>query len=103
VLHDHDDDDAVAILRAIRRALAPGGTLLVAEPMSGTPGCEPIGDAYFGFYLLAMGQGRPRTHDEVAGLLARAGFREIEARRTRRPMLAQLVKCRVPRNGHEPV
>ena len=40
-------------------ALPPGGTLLLAEPMAGTPGAEPVGDAYFGFYLLAMGSGRP--------------------------------------------
>ncbi len=26
-----------------------------------------MGDAYFGFYLLAMGRGRPRTAREIAG------------------------------------
>ena len=36
-------------------------SLLVAEPMAGERGAEPMGDAYFGFYLLAMGRGRPRT------------------------------------------
>ena len=56
---------ALAILRSARGALAPGGTLLVAEPMSGTPGAEPITEAYFGFYLLAMGTGRPRTAEEL--------------------------------------
>jgi demethylspheroidene O-methyltransferase len=33
--------------------------------MSETPGAEPVGDAYFGLYLLAMGSGRtrpPREH-----------------------------------------
>ena len=50
---------------------APGGTLLVAEPMAGTPGAEPIADAYFAFYLLAMGSGRPAA-DELGALL-RAG------------------------------
>ena len=57
---------ALAILTAIRKAIAPGGTLLIAEPMAGTRGAEASGDAYFGFYLLAMGQGRPRTVDEIA-------------------------------------
>ena len=42
-------------------ALPADGTLLLAEPMAGSRGAEPVGDAYFGFYLLAMGSGRPRT------------------------------------------
>jgi demethylspheroidene O-methyltransferase len=50
-------------LRAIARGCSPpGGTLLIAEPMAGTsPAPSRIGDAYFGFYLLAMGSGRPRS------------------------------------------
>ena len=58
VIHDHDDERALAILRAVRRALPPGGTLLLAEPMAGAPGAPRMGDAYFGFYLLAMRGGR---------------------------------------------
>ena len=61
VLHDHDDESARALLAAVRRALPPGGVVVVAEPMAGARGAEPMGDAYFGFYLLAMGRGRPRT------------------------------------------
>jgi demethylspheroidene O-methyltransferase len=91
VLHDHNDDAALAILAATYDALPPGGTVLVAEPMSGYRGAEAMADAYFGFYLLAMGQGRPRTPREVAALLARAGFKRPEVRSTRRPILASLV------------
>ena len=94
VLHDHDDGPALALLRAIHDALPPGGTLLVAEPMAGTPGAEPVGDAYFGLYLLAMGSGRPRTAAEIRGLLAQAGFRAIAERRTRRPLLVRLIRAR---------
>ncbi|HJL04123.1 MAG TPA: methyltransferase [Polyangiaceae bacterium LLY-WYZ-15_(1-7)] len=90
VLHDHDDEGALQILRAARRALEPGGTLLVAEPMRGTRGAEPVG-AYFTFYLLAMGQGRPRSAEEVRALMHEAGFRAVEPLRTRRPMLTRLV------------
>ena len=36
VVHDHDDDAALAILRAAWQALPSGGTLLLAEPMAGT-------------------------------------------------------------------
>lgn len=94
VLHDHDDGPALALLRAIRDALPPGGTLLVAEPMAGTRGAEPVGDAYFGFYLLAMGSGRPRTAAEIGGLLREAGFHAIAERRTRRPLLVRLIRAR---------
>jgi demethylspheroidene O-methyltransferase len=74
VLHDHDDEPVLALLRAIRAVLPRSGQLLIAEPLRATPGAERMGDAYFGFYLLAMGQGRPRSMDEIGALLAQAGF-----------------------------
>ncbi len=95
VIHDHDDREALRILRAARAALVPGGTLLVAEPMSGTRGAEPMGDAYFGFYLLAMGQGRPRTAAELEALLRAAGFTRVQSRPTRRPMLTRLIVAEI--------
>ncbi|KAB7784691.1 methyltransferase [Methylorubrum populi] len=91
VIHDHDDAKAMAILHAAHRALPPGGLLAIAEPMAGTAGAEPIGDAYFGFYLLAMGSGRPRTVEELTAVLKQAGFTGIRERRTRRPLLARLL------------
>lgn len=99
VVHDHDDAQALQILRAVRAALRPGGVLLVAEPMSGTKGAEPMGDAYFGFYLLAMGQGRPRTEEELRCLLRQAGFGRVSRRETRRPMLARLLVAELPRTS----
>jgi len=91
VLHDHDDQDAQNFARAAYQALPQGGRLLVAEPMSGTPGAEPIGDAYFGFYLLAMGSGRPRTPAELREMLFEVGFDRVRQIRTIRPMLTQLL------------
>lgn len=91
VLHDHEDEAVGAILRAVRKALRPGGQLLVVEPMSGTVGAEAMGDAYFGFYLLAMGQGRPRTPETLRRMLLEAGFSRVRLRPTRRPMLARLL------------
>ncbi|XBO41854.1 methyltransferase [Alsobacter sp. KACC 23698] len=91
ILHDHDDDAALRLLRAIHAALPPGGALLVAEPFAGEAGAEPIGDAYFGFYLLAMGQGRARRPAEVLALLGQAGFASARLVRTRRPMLTGLI------------
>ena len=91
VVHDHDDAAALRLLQAARSALRPGGKLLIAEPMAGTPGAEAMGDAYFGFYLLAMGQGRPRTPAVLVRLAVAAGFKRARVRKTRRPMLVRLL------------
>ncbi len=93
VLHDHDDRAAVDILRSLHAALPPGGTLLVAEPMTDDKAADPVG-AYFGFYLMAMGSGRPRQPDEIAGLLKAAGFDDIRHRPTRQPLLTRLISAR---------
>lgn len=94
VLHDHDDDVALAALRAAHAALPSGGVLLIAEPMAETPGAESIGDAYFGFYLLAMGSGRARRRAEMTQLLQSAGFVEPRFIETARPMFSSLVVAR---------
>jgi len=91
VLHDHDDDVVRALLGRARAALPPGGTVLIAEPMSGTAGAEPAGDAYFGFYLLAMGSGRPRQPAEYLAFLAEAGFVHPRLVRTQTPLLARVI------------
>ncbi|EGV19652.1 methyltransferase [Thiocapsa marina] len=91
VILDHNDDGAMAILRAVRAALEPGGTLIITEPMSETPGAEPVGDAYFGLYLLAMGSGRTRPPREHRAMLQAAGFDQIRFVRTRRPLQTRLV------------
>ncbi len=95
VLHDNDDAHALAILRAARAALPPGGKILIAEPLAGTGGAEPTGAAYFGFYLTAMRSGRPRTAGELQNLLESAGFCRIRAARTNQPMLTSVLTAEV--------
>lgn len=94
VIHDHDDGPALTLLKRAHEALPAGGALLIAEPMAGTPGAEAMGDAYFGFYLLAMGSGRPRTVSELAALARSAGFAEAKPLPTRRPLLVRVLLCR---------
>ena len=96
VLHDHDDAAALRILEAAHDALPAGGTLVIAEPMAGTPGAEAMGDAYFGFYLLAMGSGRARTPSQIAQMLASAGFIGARSVPTRIPLQTGLVVARKP-------
>jgi demethylspheroidene O-methyltransferase len=86
VLFDHDDAHAVQILEAAFRALAPGGTLVVAEPMAGVRGAHAMGDAYFGLYLLAMGRGQPRSAEALSALLHQAGFEAVRSRGTNLPL-----------------
>jgi len=94
VVYDHADEQVLTLLRAVRRALPDDGTLLLAEPMSGTSGAEPVGDAYFGFYLLAMGSGRSRTPSELTALLRLSGFTRIKPVKTNTPMLTRLILAR---------
>lgn len=94
VLHDHDDEPALKLLRSIHAALAPGGTLLIAEPMAQTPGAAPAGDAYFGFYLLAMGSGRPRSLAEIAAMLRAAGFAKSRLLGTALPLTTRAIVAR---------
>jgi len=94
VVHDHNDDGASLILRAAHRALAPKGVLLLAEPMMGTPGAETVGDAYFGFYLLAMGRGKARKPRDLQQMLRTAGFSSTQLLRTRQPLQSRLILAR---------
>lgn len=96
VLHDHDDDAIRALLSRLRQTMPPGATLLIAEPMAGSTETARMADAYFGFYLLAMGSGQARTPAEIAVFLTEAGFESIRVLRTRRPLLTGAMTARVP-------
>lgn len=94
VLFDHDDAHVSRILRAAHAALPPGGTLLVAEPMAQAGGAASGPDAYFGFYLLAMGRGEPRSAQALTALLQQAGFADVRALRTQLPQQAGVLLAR---------
>lgn len=96
VLHDHPDSTVQALLAAIRRAIAPGGLLIVAEPMAGARHARRVGDAYFGFYLRAMGSGRARHADELAAMIEAAGFEAVREVETANPFAAQMLTARAP-------
>ena len=94
IVHDHGDSDVMTLLRACRAAIAPGGTLLVAEPMADARDAEPMGETYFGLYLMAMGEGRPRTAAQLRAMIGAAGFSNIQVRRSRLPLIADVVTAR---------
>jgi demethylspheroidene O-methyltransferase len=96
VVHDHDDDAALRILAAVHAALGPGGRLLLAEPLADTPGAAAMGNAYFGFYLLAMGSGRARSAAELGAMLKQVGFERVQVLPTRQPLQTGLISAWVP-------
>ncbi|MDE2305555.1 MAG: methyltransferase domain-containing protein [Gammaproteobacteria bacterium] len=97
VLHDHDDQNAARLLRSVHRALREDGVVLIGEPMASAGGNDPSGDAYFGFYLLAMGQGRPRSPQMLQTMLREAGFVEARVLATAVPLKTRIVIARKPR------
>ena len=75
IIHDWDEDSALAILRNVRSAIAPGGTLGLIEMVlpEGTPNHPGM---LIDMEMLVTAGGRERTAAEYAELLARAGFRQ---------------------------
>jgi demethylspheroidene O-methyltransferase len=94
ILHDHDDGPAQALLANIRTSLAPGASLLIAEPMARIRGTEPMGEAFFGLYLWAMGSGRPRSPAEIIAMLKNAGFASARTVATAQPVNASVIIAR---------
>ena len=73
VLHDWEDDDALAILARCRAAIPDHGALLVVERDLGAP--NENADAKLSDLNMLIGAGgRERTRDEFAALFAAGGF-----------------------------
>ena len=82
ILHDWDDEDALAILRACRQAMAADAAVLVIERDLGRPG-ERLESKISDLNMLVSLGGRERTIDEYAALMERAGLRFVNATPTR--------------------
>jgi len=91
VIFDHDDTRVKQLLRSIYESLNVGGRLLVAEPMADTPELPAMGQAYFGFYLLAMGRGRPRSLQEISNFLHEVGFKKVKSVKNTMKINAQII------------
>jgi C-methyltransferase len=73
VIHDWDDDRAAAILAAVRRAAAPGATVLVIEAVADEEVLDPVVRT-LDMIMLAITGGRERTSSELGRLLDGVGF-----------------------------
>jgi demethylspheroidene O-methyltransferase len=91
VIHDHDDAEVLTLLRAVHNALPENGKLLVAEPIAGIRGAESMAEAYFAFYLRAMGSGKARTFERLGDMLKQTGFEQIQLRPGPMPLVASII------------
>jgi demethylspheroidene O-methyltransferase len=94
VLYDHDDANALRILSAVRAAMQPGATLVIAEPMAGNSAAQKQVNAYFSLYLLAMASGRCRTHKALCDMAVEAGFANAKPVSTRQPLYTGMIIAR---------
>jgi hypothetical protein len=91
IVHDWNDAEAIALLRAVRRAIPAGGRLLVVDavlPDDDSPHFGKVLD----LTMMAMLTGRERTAKEFDLLFAAAGF-ELESV-THTPSPTSLIEAR---------
>jgi ubiquinone/menaquinone biosynthesis C-methylase UbiE len=74
IIHDWDDESALAILKVCRRVVPETGRLLVVERII-PPGNGPFAGKLTDLHMLVVYGGRERTEAEFAMLLSEAGFR----------------------------
>lgn len=73
IIHDWEDQDAIAILRECRKAVAPDGKILVVE-MVIPSGNEPSFGKWLDLMMLLVA-GRERTKEEYSRLFSEAGLK----------------------------
>lgn len=74
IIHDWNDAESLAILRACRAAIAPGGRLLLFEVVLPTTDGPHLART-LDWIMLTCITGKERTEAEYSALLAGAGFR----------------------------
>lgn len=87
IIHDWDDERAIAILRNIRTALGDTlrGKVLLLESVI-EPGNAPDMGKFIDLEMLLMTGGRERTEEEFRALFAAAGFELTRIIRTNSPL-----------------
>jgi len=80
ISHDWEDGDVARILSAVRRAAAPGATVLVVDRDVGGPNVD-LEAKLADLNMLVLPGGRERTAAEMQALLEAVGFRYAGATR----------------------
>jgi len=74
ITHDWSDEEVGRILASIRRAAAPGASVLIVERELGSPN-QDLEAKLSDLNMLVLPGGRERTEEEFAALLSGAGLR----------------------------
>jgi acetylserotonin N-methyltransferase len=82
ILHDWTEDKIERLLRRIFEHLPHGGALLIGEKLLEEDGVGPLDANMQSLNMLIVTEGRERSLSEYAALARRAGFGEVEGRRT---------------------
>ncbi|MGH9309445.1 MAG: methyltransferase [Vicinamibacterales bacterium] len=85
IIHDWDDDRAALILSNIRRAMKPGGRVILLDSVL-LPANQPDFGKILDLEMLLLPGGRERTEEEFRALFARAGFALTRVVPTRSPL-----------------
>jgi hypothetical protein len=97
VIHDWNDERATVLLSQCRRAIQPGGTLLLVEEVL-LPGDAPCYGKLSDLNMLVGPGGQERTEREYRTLYTAAGFELVEVMPTASRMS---ILVGVPRGAHE--
>jgi acetylserotonin N-methyltransferase len=82
ILHDWGEGKIHRLLARIFAALPEGGGVLIAEQLLEEDGVGPMWANMQSLNMLVTTEGRERSLSEYAHLLANAGFKQIQGRRT---------------------
>ena len=85
IIHDWNDDQAATILRNIRKAMNPGGRVILLDSVL-QPANQPDLGKIIDLEMLMMPGGRERTEAEFRALFDRAGFRLTRIVPTQSPL-----------------
>jgi acetylserotonin N-methyltransferase len=90
ILHDWGEDKILRLLGRIHDRLPAGGALLIAEKVLDEDKSGPRWAQMQSLNMLICTEGKERTLAEYEELLHRAGFTEVQGRRTNSPLDAVL-------------
>jgi acetylserotonin N-methyltransferase len=90
IIHDWSAEKIDHLLRRIFESLPSGGALLIAEKVLFDDKTGPRWAQMQNLNMLTCTEGKERTLEEYRVILERAGFRQVEVRRTSAPLDAVL-------------
>ena len=100
VIHSQTEAEVKSLFRKIRKALGPGGLLVVRDFFTSPDGTKPPSSSLFSLNMLVNATGgRSYSAEETARWLEAAGFDRVTARRSKAGSDASYLLARLTRAG----